>query len=84
MDTDGSVFVEKHFYNGKVYAYKVLTLTNYSQLIIQQSQKILDELGFNYNISNNKRLNIRYKKQIKKYFQEIETNNLKHLRKILN
>lgn len=84
MDTDGSVFEEKHSCNGEVYIYKVLTLTNYSRPIIRQSQEILNRLGFRYNINNDKRLNIRSQGQIERYFKEIGTHNPKHLRRFLN
>lgn len=84
MDTDGSVFTERHCYKDKVYSYKVLTLTNYSRPLIKQCRKILQNLKIKSIINNEKRFSVRIKTRIKKYLDLIGTNNPKHYRKFLD
>lgn len=82
MDTDGSVFDEKHIYKKKIYSYQVLSFTSYSMPLLAQCQEIVKKLGINIVINDKRRFSIRRAKNIKEYLAHIGTNNFKHYKKL--
>lgn len=79
MDTDGSVFAERHNINGKVYTYPRLVFTNYSKPLIVTVFRVLKNLGFAPKIrSRGIRVALEKKQDILKYFKIINSHNPKH------
>lgn len=81
MDTDGCFFVERHKIKGKTYCYPRTAITSYSEQLCYSVSTILKELGFSPRIRGGRNVQLENKEEIKKYFNLIRTNNLKHEKK---
>ncbi len=83
VDTDGSVFWEKHKSNEK-YSYPRLNFTSASPLLIQSFFNTLVKFGFNPKLRRNGRaVQIEKKEEICKYWKIIGSSNPKHKKKLL-
>jgi len=83
LDTDGSVFIEKHKIKGKIYEYPRLNFSSGSPLLIEQVKVILSEFGFNPKIRNKgKSVQLENIEEICKYFNIIGSSNPKHKERI--
>lgn len=78
IDTDGCVFNECHKIKNKKYYYPRLSLVSASESLRMSVFEILKDLQLNPKIRNNRCVQIENKKDIKKYFKIIGTNNDKH------
>jgi len=83
IDTDGSIFEEKHKVRGKIYSYKRLNFTSASPQLRDSVFGALDFFGLSPSFRGGKRVQIEKQKKILEYFEVIGTNNPKHKRKIL-
>ncbi len=82
FDTDGCIYIDRHRANGKEYSYYGWVITSASQKLIKDVIGILKSIGFNpTHAENQKSLFLRKQSEIKRYFQEINTHNPKHLRR---
>jgi len=77
MDTDGSVYGNRHRVNGSAYCHAVLCFTNRSRPLLDSTERFLDNFGFRprrreYQIYLNRQA------EVQRYFEIIGTKNLKH------
>lgn len=84
FDTDGSVYLESHNINNKVYSYPRLSLVSKSANLRQTVKKIFSHNNINANIRMNRSVNIEKFTDIEKYFRIIGSSNPKHLRRFAN
>ena len=83
MDTDGSVFSERHKINAKIYSYPRLAFTNYSKPLIMTVFNILKDLKFEPKIrSGGVRVTLEKRQDILRYFKIIKSHNQKHIKRL--
>ena len=78
IDTDGCIFNEVHKIKSKTYSYKRLNFTSYSPQLRQSVFNILNKLGLEPRMRNNKAVQVEKLNNIKQYFKIIGTSNKKH------
>ena len=79
VDTDGSVVHETHQIKGKEYVYPRLNFTSASPLLVQQTIKILIELGFHPKLRRGGRsVQLENLSEICQYFSIVGSSNPKH------
>ena len=81
IDTDGCVFNHQYYINDKLYSYKKITFTTYSQPMLKSVFKILQTIGLNPRLSNNRDVRIDSQNDMQMYFNLVGSSNLKHLNK---
>lgn len=82
FDTDGCVYMDKHVYRKKNYKYLGWTITSYADSLIEDIKAILQGLGFApTHRPSQKSVSLRRQQEIDRYFQEISTHNIKHLKR---
>lgn len=84
MDTDGCIFLETHNIKGKKYSYPRLSLVSASPSLRFSVCSALKNFGFSPKIRNNRSVQLEKNEEIKKYFDKIGTNNLKHRNRYRN
>ncbi|MCL5407158.1 MAG: hypothetical protein M1429_01535 [Patescibacteria group bacterium] len=79
FDTDGCIYIDKHRINGKKYMHYGWVITSASKMLIKDIINILEDLNFHpTNKESQKSVYLRRQNEIKRYFQEVNTHNLKH------
>ena len=81
IDTDGSVFNHRYKVNGKIYSYKKLSFTNFSEPLRQSVFNILRNIGLNPRLAQRKDVRIDSIHDMRKYFQLIGSHNPKYWKK---
>lgn len=82
FDTDGCIYLDTHKINGKTYKHLGWTITSASDRLIADVLKTLRTLGFSpTNKISQESVYLRRQKEIKRYFKEIGTSNLKHYKR---
>jgi len=81
IDTDGSFYHHKYYCNGKKYNYLKLCFASRSKPLLNSVWRILKEFNFNAYMHGDQ-VFINSRLGIKKYFEEIGSNNPKHSNKI--
>lgn len=85
IDTDGGILTHRYRVNGRLYTYKKMCFNNRSEPLLKSAGRILSELGFTPKIRKERDdLYLYNEREVKRYFEEIGTHNLKHLRRFLN
>jgi len=85
VDTDGSVFVHKYVSRGKQYSYKKISYCSRSPLLLKSASNILKGLKIKHRVTkNNFEIRIESQKDVKKYFDLINSSNPKHLKRYKN
>ncbi|HDY72713.1 MAG TPA: hypothetical protein ENH90_00975 [bacterium] len=84
IDTDGSVFTHRYKVNNKLYSYKKLSFTNYSQPLRQSVFNVLKNNGLGPRFAQDKDVRLDSIKDMKKYFQVFNSHNPKHLKRYYN
>lgn len=80
IDTDGSIFQEKHKINSRVYQYPRLNFTSFSPSLITSAYTIFISKGFRAKIRRkHKSVQLENKSDICHYFKTISTRNSRHL-----
>lgn len=79
FDTDGCIFLDKHRVGRKTYKHLSWNLTSYAKGLINDIIAILERLGFSpTHRDSQKSVYLRKQDEIRRYFKEIRTNNVKH------
>lgn len=78
FDTDGCVYDECHTIKEKKYSYLRMSFVSYSRKLRKSFYEVLEEMGFDPTIRNERSVKLEKKKDVIKYFKEIGTNNPKH------
>lgn len=81
VDTDGSLFWERHYTPKKIYSYPRLNFTSVSPLLVRSVFDLLKECGFAPKFRREKSVQLEHKKEIARYFQIVGTHNPKHLKR---
>lgn len=81
IDTDGCVFTHRYKVNNKFYSYKKLVFTSYSKPLRQSVFNILKNIGLNPRVAQNRDIRLDSIKDMRRYFQVIDSHNPKHLKK---
>lgn len=85
FDTDGCLYVDKHIRNTKTYKHLGWTITSYAPNIISGTIELLKKLDYSpTHTPRQKSVFVRKQKEIVRYFDEISSNNPKHLSKYIN
>lgn len=80
FDTDGCIFAERHFINGREYIYPRMSLVSASQRLLESAYDILVTSGFTPKLRY-RRVNLERFPDIDRYFKMVGTGNPKHLRR---
>lgn len=85
FDTDGCIYIDIHRNKNKEYKHFGWTITSYADNLIGDIIKVLSDLKFSptHRISQ-KSVYLRRQDEIKRYFDEIGSNNHKHLKRFNN
>ncbi|MEW6008152.1 MAG: LAGLIDADG family homing endonuclease [Candidatus Omnitrophota bacterium] len=83
MDTDGSIYLHKYCISGRNYQYPKICFTNNSKPLLHFVFGMLKRLNFRPCLSGNN-VSIYSKFEVRRYFKEIGTHNLKHKNKFKN
>ena len=81
MDTDGCIYVDKHFIRNKLYKHLGLNFTNRSIPLLNFTKQVMIEQGFHPTISSPKAVVLRREEEIISYMEEIGSSNPKILNK---
>lgn len=81
IDTDGSFYSYCHKTYNKIYCNFAMGFANHSKPLLKSVYKILKLLNFAPTITKNNRVYLYRKKDINRYFLEIDTHNPKHRKK---
>jgi len=85
FDTDGCVYRHKYKVSGKRYSYTKMSFRNYSIPILYSIKKMLENLQFSPVIDvKHQTIYINRKKEVKKYFTEIDTSNPRYRKKFID
>lgn len=85
FDTDGCIYVDTHKYHKHVYKHAGWTITSYAATLVADITDTLRSLEFSPTHRDSQMsVYLRRQKEIKKYFEEIGTNNPKHLKRYLD
>ncbi|MBI4067532.1 hypothetical protein HY407_04045 [Candidatus Gottesmanbacteria bacterium] len=79
FDTDGSVYIDTHTINSKVYRNICLAFTNYSIPLLRTTNTLLRELGYIPTTSTRFRVNLQRENQVYKFLQEIGSHNYNNI-----
>lgn len=84
FDTDGCVYLDAHKINGRKYFYMGWTITSYADSLRADIIAILKQNGFSPTQRfSQKSVYLRRQEEIRRYFEEIGTSNLKHLNRYI-
>lgn len=78
FDTDGSVYLDRHSFNGNSYKSICVAFTNYSPSLLGNINENLLHFGFSPTASTKNRIMLRHRKEVLKFFREINPRNIKH------
>lgn len=81
FDTDGSVYLDKHFYKGKEYKSMNIDFTSASKPLLRSIRKVLVDIGFTPTSSYYKSVKLRRKNEVISFFDVIGSSNIKHIRR---
>lgn len=81
MDTDGTVYLDKHVIKGKQYVSTCIAFTNASKTLLCFVKQTLREEGYNPTVWG-RHVRLRRRKEVLRYAAEIGFSNPKHSRKI--
>ena len=81
FDTDGSIYQEVHFRNGRRYAYPRLSFVSASPTLLREFQAILTSQGIDSVIRGGRAVKIERFTDIERYFRIVGSSNAKHLRR---
>ena len=84
IDTDGCVFTHRYKVNGKLYSYKKLSFTSYSEPLRQSVFNILKDNRLNPRLAQGRDVRLDSIEDMQKYFRIIDSHNPKHLKKYEN
>jgi len=84
IDTDGSFYSYHHKTYNKTYCNFAMCFTNHYKPLLESVYKILKILGLNPITSKDNRIYLHRKKDIDRYFSEVDTHNPKHRKKYDN
>lgn len=84
LDTDGCVFNHRYKVKGKLYSYKKLSFTSYSQPLRNSVFCILKGLALNPRLAQDRDVRLDAQKDMRQYFQIVGSNNPKHLKRYKN
>ncbi len=79
VDTDGCIFKHAYAVNNKMYAYKKLSFTSYSQPLRKSVHEIFKSLAITSRLYSYRDVRIDSQKDMQKYFKIIGSHNPKHL-----
>lgn len=80
VDTDGCVFIHRYKVNGKIYVYKKLAFTSYSDPLLCSVFAILKKNGLNPRLAQRRDVRLDSVNDMKKYFKIFSSHNLKILK----
>jgi len=83
MDTDGSVYPHKYKVGGRTYCYTKMCFRNHSLPLLASVERMLSSLDFTPK-NDGKQVSLYRQMEVKRYFEEIGTNNPKHLKRYQN
>lgn len=85
FDTDGCIYLDTHKHKNRSYRYLGWTITSYADKLIADVIAILKSIGLTPTHSPTQRsVYLRKQNEIRRYFKEVGTNNLKHDRRFKN
>ncbi len=79
FDTDGSVYLDKHYKKKIVYKSICVAYTSYSTPLRLNIYDTLREFGFSPTVSTKNRIMLRKRKDVVNFFNLVKSNNKKHL-----
>lgn len=79
FDTDGSLYEDYHFINGKEYKHWNVAITSYNSLFLKEVVSALISLGLHPTNSTKHRAALRRKEEVQKFIKLIRPANQKHL-----
>ncbi len=83
IDTDGCVFTHSYKVKGKIYSYKKISFTSYSDPLRQSVFNILKSNGFNPRFAQRKDVRLDSIKDVQRYFQLVGSHNSRYLKRYL-
>ncbi len=81
MDTDGGPYPHSYKVSGKMYRYVKICFRNHSTPLLIGMEKMLVEFGFAAKNDGKHKVSLYRQPEIRRYFEEIGTNNSYHLRR---
>ena len=81
IDTDGCVFTHRYKVNGKLYNYKKLAFTSYSEPLRQSVFDILKDNGLNPRFAQRRDVRLDSIEDVQRYFRLIGSHSSKHLKR---
>ena len=81
IDTDGSIFNERHTIKGKQYCYPRMSFVSASPDLCDSVIAVLRKNGFSPKLRNNRSVNLERREDIVRYFKQIGSHNVKHVRR---
>lgn len=81
LDTDGSVYFDRHNYGGKIYQNICLAFTSYSQPLLNSVYNLLLSIDVRASLYHNN-LKVRRKDDVYRYHEIVGSRNAKHLCKL--
>ncbi len=82
FDTDGSVYLDTHRINGKLYKNIAMLFTNRCLPLLADFKATTEELGLHPTQKTDFAVFLRRKEEIRRYFSIVGSSNPKHLRKV--
>lgn len=82
FDTDGSVYLETHNIDGRIYSYPRLSFVSVSEALRESVFEAYLNLGIGAKIRMNRSVNIERFTDVEKYFKIVGSSNTKHLSRI--
>lgn len=79
FDTDGSVYLDKHYKKEIVYKSICIAYTSYSAPLRLNIYDTLRDFGFSPTVSTKNRIMLRKREDVVKFFDLVKSNNKKHL-----
>lgn len=78
FDTDGCTYVDRHKYGNKTYSHVCVAITNYSDKLLLNVQRLLQNLGYKPTLNNKRNILLRRENDVIKFFSEINPHNNAH------
>lgn len=82
FDTDGSVYIDKHYIRGRIYKNIGIAFSNRAKGLLGGFKEYLETIGLHPTQKTNFEVFLRREKEIEKYFEVIGSSNPKHLQKV--
>lgn len=81
IDTDGCIFIHRYKVKNKIYAYRKISFTSYSDPLRRSVFNILKNNGLSPRFAMRKDIRLDSAKDVKNYFKIFNSHNSKHLKK---